>query len=136
MEITPYLTLRGDCRAAFEFYAATFRGTIEMMMSHADSPVAAQVPKDWHASIMHARLRVGNTVLMGSDAPPEQHQTPQGFSVSLAVDTPAEAERVFAALATNGAVRMQLQETFWATRFGMVVDRFGVPWMVNCEKAG
>jgi PhnB protein len=134
MDIHTYLTFRGDCRAAFELYAETLGGTIEMMMTHGDSPVAAQVPKEWQASIMHARLRVGSSVLMGSDAPPEHQETPQGFSVSLGVATPAEAERIFTKLAEGGTVRMPLQETFWAMRFGMFVDRFGVPWMVNCER--
>ncbi len=136
MDLTTYLTFRGDCRAAFELYAEALGGTIEMMMTHGDSPVAAQVPKEWHASIMHARLRVGNGVLMGSDAPPEHQETPQGFSVSLGVATPAEADRVFAKLSEGGTVRMPLQETFWAARFGMFVDRFGIPWMVNCERSG
>jgi len=136
MEITPYLTFRGDCRRAFELYAATFGGTIEMMLTAGESPMAAQVPKERHASIMHARLRVGSTLLMGSDAPPEMYEKAQGFSVSVSVATPAEAERVFAALGMDGTVRMPLQQTFWATRFGMVTDRFGIPWMVNCEQAG
>jgi PhnB protein len=133
MQITPYLTFNGNCAEAFRFYAESLGGTIEMMMSHGDSPVAAQVPKEWHSAIMHARLKVGDAVLMASDTPPEQGQTPQGFSVSLGVDTPAEAERVFKALADGGTVRMPLQQTFWAQRFGMLVDRFGIPWMVNCE---
>ena len=133
MQITPYLTFNGNCAEAFRFYAESLGGTIEMMMSHGESPIAAQVPKEWHSAIMHARLKVGDAVLMASDAPPEQGQTPEGFSVSLGVDTPAEAERIFEALAEGGTVRMPLQQTFWAARFGMVVDRFGIPWMVNCE---
>ncbi len=78
---------------------------------------------------------VGDKVLMGSDAPPERYQEPRGFSVSLSVKDPAEAERIFHALADNGTVQMPIQKTFWSVRFGMVVDRFGVPWMVNCEQA-
>jgi PhnB protein len=73
-------------------------------------------------------------MLMGSDAPPGHFQQPQGFSVSLIVDRPEDAERIFPALAENGTVRMPLQKTFWAIRFGMLVDRFGIPWMVNCEE--
>ena len=83
---------------------------------------------------MHARLVVGDRVLMGSDVPPDHHDKPQGFSVSLGIDTPAEAERIFRALAEGGTVQMPLQETFWALRFGTLVDRFGIPWMVNCER--
>jgi PhnB protein len=135
MELTPYLTFDGRCREAFEHYARVTGGTIEMMLSHTESPVADQVPKEWGPMIMHARLRVGNGVLMGSDAPPDRRQTPQGFSVSLGVEKPAEAERIFNGLADGGSVTMPLQQTFWAERFGMCVDRFGIPWMVNCEGA-
>jgi PhnB protein len=84
---------------------------------------------------MHARLTVGELVVMGSDAPPEMYQEPKGFSVSLSTEKPAEAERIFKALAENGSVKMPLQQTFWAVRFGTVTDQFGIPWMVNCEQA-
>jgi PhnB protein len=106
-----------------------------MMTTHGDSPMAQQVPSDWRNKIIHARLIVGDRVLMGSDVPPEHYEETKGFSVSLNVDDPAEAERIFNALAANGTVRMPLQQTFWAVRFGMLVDQFGVPWMVNCEQA-
>ncbi len=97
--------------------------------------MAQQVPSEWRNKIIHARLTVGDNVLMGSDAPPERYEEMKGFSVSLSVDDPAEAERIFNALVANGTVRMPLQKTFWAVRFGMLVDQFGVPWMVNCEQA-
>src|SRR5262244_3631955 len=119
MELNPYLTFDGRCEAAFTFYQRCLGGTIEMMMTHGNSPIADQVPKEWRAKIMHARLVIGDRVLMGSDAPPDRYAPPQGFSVSLGVDTPAEAERVFAALAENGSVQLPLQQTFWAARFGM-----------------
>ena len=96
--------------------------------------MAGQVAPEKHGSIMHARLTAGNSVLMGSDDPHGHQEAPRGFSVALGVDTPADAERIFQALADNGAVQMPLQETFWALRFGMAVDQFGIPWMVNCEK--
>ena len=135
MKLTPYLTFNGDCKAAFEFYAATLGGTIEMMMDHGSAPIAAHVPKEWHSKIMHARLRADGAVLMGSDAPPDQRQVPQGISVSLNVAAPADADRIFAALAAGGSVTLPISKTFWAERFGMCVDRFGIPWMVNCEGA-
>jgi PhnB protein len=84
---------------------------------------------------MHARLVLGDKVLMGSDAPPDHYEEMKGFSVTLGIDNPTEAERIFHALADSGMVRMPIQETFWAKRFGMLVDRFGTPWMINCEKA-
>jgi len=105
-----------------------------MMMNHGESPMAGDVPVDWQKKIMHARMTVGEAVLMGADAPPDRYDAPKGFSVSLGIDTPAEAERIFNALAAGGTVQMPIQPTFWAERFGMVVDRFDIPWMVNCEK--
>ena len=84
--------------------------------------------------IMHVHMTVGDQVLMGSDAPPGHFEKPQGFSVSLGIDDPAEAERVFNALAEGAQVTMPLQKTFWADRFGMLVDRYGTPWMVNCQQ--
>jgi PhnB protein len=93
------------------------------------------VPPEWRKKILHARLTVNGEVLMGSDAPPDRYEEPKGFSVSLQIKDPADAERIFASLAENGAVRMPLQQTFWAARFGMLVDRFGTPWMINCDQA-
>jgi PhnB protein len=134
MQLNPYLTFNGQCEAAFKLYEKCLRGKIEAMVSHGDSPMANQVPPEWRKKVLHARLVVGDEVLMGSDAPPERYEAPKGFSVSISVDDPAEAERIFHALAENGAVQMPLQKTFWAVRFGMLVDRFGIPWMVNCEQ--
>jgi PhnB protein len=134
MQINPYLLFTGQCEEAFKFYEKLLSGKIEMIMTHEGTPAAAQVPAEWRKKILHARMVVGGQVLMGSDAPPGRQEKPQGFSVSLSVKEPTEAERIFQALAENGAVRMPIQETFWAKRFGMVVDRFRIPWMVNCEK--
>lgn len=90
---------------------------------------------EWRNKILHARLTVGDQVLMGSDAPPDRYEPSKGFSVTLGVNDPAEAERLFKALAEKGTVQMPLEQTFWALRFGMLVDRFGIPWMINCEQA-
>jgi PhnB protein len=111
-------------------------GKIEGMMTHGESPMADQVPPGWRDRVMHARLVAGDAVLMGSDSPPEHYEKPQGISVSLNVDDPAVADRIFHALADNGSVSMPIQQTFWAARFGMLVDRFGIPWMINCEQRG
>ena len=135
MRANPYLTFDGQCENAFRYYERVLGGKIEMMLSHGASPVADEVPAAWRDRIMHARLVVDEVVLMGSDAPPDRVEKPQGFSVSLLVDDPSEAERIFHALAEQGTVRMPFGETFWAHRFGMLVDRFGIPWMVNCERA-
>lgn len=132
MELHAYLVFDGDCREAFEHYADVFDGAIDTMQTHGDSPIAGDVSPDWHGRILHASLYVGDALLMGSDAPPGQYERPAGFSVSVQIDDPEEAERVWAALADGGDVTMPLGETFWASRFGMLVDRYGVPWMVNC----
>ena len=132
MELNPYLTFNGQCEAAFKFYERCLGGKIEMMLSHGEAPTAAQAPPDWHRKIMHARLVVGGKMLMGSDAPPDRYERPKGFSVSIIVQGPAEAEHIFEALSEKGTVQMPLQQTFWATRFGTLVDQFGIPWMINC----
>jgi PhnB protein len=103
------------------------------MFTHAGTPAAAQVPPEWQNKIMHVSLKVGDDVLMGSDAPPERFKGSHGYSVNIAVEQPAEAERVFHALSANGKVHMPIGQTFWAERFGMLVDQFGIPWMVNCQ---
>ena len=135
MHLQPYLFFKGDCEAAFKFYERCLGGKIEALLTHAGTPAEKQVPAEWRNKIMHARLVVGDAVLMGSDVPPEHHKTPQGFSVTIHVTDPSEAERVFRALADNGNVTMPMAATFWAQRFGMLVDKFGTPWMVNCPPA-
>lgn len=135
MQANPYLFFDGQCKEAFEFYANLLGGKIDAMLTHEGTPAANHVPAEWRSKIIHARLALGNQMLMGSDAPPEHQQKPQGFSVNINVENPDEAERIFNALKENGKVTMPFGETFWAVRFGMLVDRFGIPWMVNCEKA-
>ncbi len=135
MQLNPYLTFDGQCEAAFKFYAQALGGKIVAMMPHEGSPMAEHVPAEWRKKIMHARLSIGDMVLMGSDSPPDRYEPMKGFSVTLSIDEPAEAERVFRALSPNATVQMPIQETFWADRFGMLVDQFGTPWMINCEKS-
>ncbi len=135
MQLNTYLMFNGQCEAAFKFYEQCLGGKIVAMITHAGSPAEGHVPSEWRDKIMHARLTVGDSVLMGSDAPPGHQQEAKGFSVNIAVEDPVEAERVFHALAEKGTVQMPIQTTFWAARFGMLVDRFGTPWMVNCELA-
>jgi len=134
MQLNPYLTFNGQCETAFKFYANCFGGKIEALLPHEGTPAEAHVPAEWRKKIMHARLVVDGQALMGSDAPPDHYQPPQGFSVTLDLKDPREADRIFASLAENGRIKMPIQETFWATRFGMLVDRFGIPWMINCAK--
>lgn len=134
MKMNAYLMFDGRCEAAFRFYEQVFGGKLELL-TYGRSPMAEQTPPEQRDKVMHVSLTVGDSVLMGSDAPPQFYEPMQGFHVTLVIDDPAEAERVFDALAEGGTVRMALQQTFWAARFGMLVDRFGTPWMVNCAQA-
>jgi PhnB protein len=135
MQLNPCLTFNGQCEAAFKFYEQCLGGNIQTMMTWGDSPMADQVPSEWRDRIIHATLIVGETALMGGDAPIDRYEEPRGFSVTIQINEPAEAERIFNALAENGTVTMPIQQTFWTVRFGMCVDRFGIPWMVNCLRA-
>jgi PhnB protein len=136
MQINPYLLFTGQCEEAFRFYEKLIGGKIELMMPHEGTPAEGGVSAEWKKKILHARMTTPGGVLMGSDAPPEHQQKAQGFSVSLSVDDPAEAERIYQGLAESATtVTMPMQETFWAKRFAMLTDRFGIPWMINCEKA-
>jgi PhnB protein len=134
MKLSPYLSFNGQCAEAFTFYAKCLGGKIVFMQTHGDSPMKDQVSADWQDKIMHATLAVGDTVLMGADMPPGQYAMPQGITISISVASPTDGERIFNALAENGQVNMPFQKTFWAAGFGMAVDRYGVPWMVNCEQ--
>jgi PhnB protein len=135
MQLQPYLHFNGDCEIAFRYYERCLGGKIEAMLTHAGSPAEQHVPAEWRSKILHARLVVADAVLMASDAPPGRYHKPQGFSVSIQISEPARAEDIFRALADGGTVIMPFEQTFWAARFGMLVDKFGIPWMVNCDWA-
>ncbi|MBI3675164.1 MAG: VOC family protein [Proteobacteria bacterium] len=134
MQSNTYLNFNGNCEEAFKFYEKSFGAKVEGMMTHEGSPAEANTPPEWRKKILHARLKIGDAIVMASDAPPGYYHKPQGFSVSLGVDTPADAERVFKELSERGEVRMPMAQSFFAARFGMVTDRFGIPWIVICEK--
>jgi PhnB protein len=135
MKINPYLTFDGRCEEAMNLYAKVLGGTIEATMRYEGTPVEAHVPAEWRRKVMHCCLKVGDMLLMASDAPPGQREPMKGMSVTLVMDDVAQAERVYAELSKGGTVGMPLQETFWAARFGMFTDRFGTPWMINCDRA-
>src|ERR1700730_8911394 len=116
-----------------KFYEQVLGGKIAFSMTWGEMPGADQSPAETHKQIMHATLIVGEARLMGADSPPGRYQQPKGIDVSIHVKDTAEGERIFNALAENGRVTMPFEETFWAARFGMLVDQFGIPWMVNCE---
>lgn len=131
-----YLFFNGQCAQALHYYADCLGGTIEMMMTHGEAPDPSQVSEDWHDKIMHGQLRIGDGLVMAADAPPEYEKQPQGFSIHVEIADPGSAERVFQRLAEKGEVRMPFAQTFWAYRFGMLVDRFGISWMISCADPG
>lgn len=135
MQSNTYLFFDGECKAAFKFYEQCLGGKIDEMMTYGDAPLSEEIPSEQRDRIMHANLTVDSLVLMGSDTPPDGFEKPQGFSVNLQFDDLVEAERIFQKLAENGTVKMPFQETFWSTRFGMLVDRFGTPWMIDVQPA-
>jgi len=134
MQMNAYLSFRGECEAAFEFYAECLGGKVGEIFRYAGTPLAEQVPADWQNKVMHGSLAVGQHVLMGGDVAPDRYEKPKGFSLSLHINGTTEAERIFHLLAKDGTVVMPLEKTFWTARFGMLIDRFGVPWLINGEE--
>ena len=133
--LNPYLFYQDTCEAAFNFYAKVLGGKIDALLRSSDAPAEMPAAPGREKTIMHARMSLPDgSVLMASDAPPEHVQKPQGFSISLTFTDVADAERKFNALADGGTVTMPFGKTFWAKGFGMCVDKFGTPWMVNSPK--
>ena len=132
MDTNVYLTFDGNCEEAFKFYERVLNGKIDALIPHAGTPAEQGVPPDWRDKILHAKLTAEGAVLMGSDD--QRYQPPsKGIVVALQLKNPEQADRIFAALAEGGTVQMPIQQTFFAARFGMLVDRFNIPWMINCE---
>jgi PhnB protein len=134
--LNPYLFYDSNCEAAFKFYEKTLGGKIEMMLRNEEGPPEMASSPERKHKIMHARMTIGDQVLMASDAPPDHFHKPQGFAVSLTVHDPAEAERKFKALSEGGSVNMPFGKTFFSKGFGMCSDQFGIPWMVNSPLEG
>ena len=131
LQLDNYMFFDGNCADAMRLYERTLGGKLQLM-THGDSPMAAQTPPGSANRIMHARLELDGRLLMASDSMVGQpYEGMKGFSLSLIYPTVAEAQRIFAALADGGQVTMPIAKTFWAEAFGMLVDRFGTPWMVN-----
>lgn len=131
MQMNAYLSFRGECEAAFKFYAECLGGKLGEIFRYAGTPLAEQVPADWQNKVMHGSLTVGDQVFMGGDVAPGRYEKPKGFSLLLHINSTTEAERIFNLLAKDGTVVMPLEKTFWAARFGMLIDRFGMPWLIN-----
>ena len=127
-----YVNFAGKCAEAFRFYEQHLGGTVSMMMTHGQAPDQSSVKPEWKDMVLHARMSLGGTELMGADIP--QAEPMRSAYLSLLVDSDDEAERAFAALAGGGQILMPIAETFFATRFGQVRDRFGVNWMILHER--
>src|SRR3989442_10937445 len=136
MQIQPYLFFDGRCEEAVEFYRSALGAEVTMLMRFKDSPDSGMCPAGAGDKVMHASFRIGDTTVMASDGQCEGLPSFQGFSLSLTVPTEAEAERLFASLGEGGQVQMPLAKTFFSPRFGMVADRFGVPWMIHVAPPG
>ena len=135
MQINPYILFNGQCEEAMRFYEKCLGGKIAMIMTYGESPAASHVPPEMAKQIIHATLTVGDFNLQASDCPPDKYAKPQGFSVTLQVKDAAKAGSVLKALAEGGNITMPFSSTFWSPGFGMLSDRFGIPWMVNCNPA-
>jgi len=135
MDIIPHLNFNGQCKEAFEFYARVLDGEIKFSMTWGEMPGggADQFPPETHKLIMHTTIEVDGNFIMGADSPPGRYTEPKGISVSITVKSKDKAERVFNALAEGGKVTMPFEQTFWSPGFGMCVDRFGIPWMINTQ---
>jgi len=141
MKISVHLLFSGQCAEAFAAYARIFNGAIVFQMKYRDSPMAAQVPADWQDQVYHATLTIGGITILGGDVQPADHRAlstdnpMQGVALVVNPGGRDEAQRIFEALSSDGVVKMPLQETFWAAAFGVVVDRYGVEWSINCDAA-
>jgi PhnB protein len=135
MKISTYLNFNAQCDDAISFYEKALGAKLLFKMTWGESPMANELPAEAHNLIMHATLALGDGQIMCADSPPGQYEKPAGMSVSLHVADAAEGERIFKALSEDGKVTMEFQKTFWSPGFGMCVDQFGIPWMVNTEGA-
>jgi PhnB protein len=134
MRVEPHLLFPGTCGEAFDLYAKVLKGEVAFKMTYGSSPEDMRGPAEWHDKLIHATLKLDGGNISGNDAPPNMYQKPQGIQMTLQTDDPKEAERVFNELSAGGSVQMPLQETFWAAKFAMITDKFGIPWMINCSK--
>jgi PhnB protein len=133
MQLSVHLNFDGQCATAFRHYERRLGGKLTMLMSYGDSPMADKVPVEWRERIVHATLELGGMRLFGADVSPDSYVVPQGFAVTLSVKDVERGRELFGTLAEGGTLRMPFQKTFWSPGYGLLVDRFGVPWEINCE---
>ena len=134
MKLDVYLNYGGNCEQAFRFYEQQLGGKITMMMRHGEQPNAANVPANWRNAVLHARIEFGKTVLMGADIPPDRFQPMRSAYLTLSADSAEQAELLYALLTDGGQIFMKMEETFFASRFAMLRDKFGTSWMLLHER--
>ena len=134
MRLNPYLTFDGECEAALKFYERVLGAQVTVKMTYGETPAAEHVPPETHKLIIHSTLTIGDQQLMAADAVPGTYAEPKGVYIAIHINGFGEARRTFDALAEGGKVEMGFEKTFWAAGFGQCVDRFGIPWMINCEQ--
>ena len=132
MSLSFHIDFNGQCREAFEFYAEHLKGTIGTMLEFKDSPTSTSVPKEWQHKIVHANISIEGIELAGADVGPEQYKKPRGFNILLGLNAESTVKSVFDQMSVGGEVIFPPQKTFWSPCYAIVVDRFGVPWKLNC----
>ena len=135
MKLYTYLNYGGNCRQAFEFYVEHLGGRITMLTTHGEQPTGSTVPPEWKNAVLHARIDLGETTVLGADIPPDRFQPMRSAYLTLMLESVSEAERIYALLGDGGQIFMPMNETFFAHRFAMLRDRFGTSWMLIHERA-
>jgi PhnB protein len=130
VQLHTYLNYGGNCEEAFKFYEKHLDGKITMLMRHGDQPGNVDVAPEWKRAVLHARMNIGGTELLGADIPPDRFQPIRSAYLSLTLGSDQEAERVYALLSDDGQIFMPMEETFFASRFAMLRDKFGTSWML------
>ena len=133
MKLFTYLNYGGNCRQAFEFYEEHLGGRITMLTTHGENSEPGRTPPEWKGAVLHARIDLGETTVLGADIPPDRFQPMRSAYLTLMPDSVEEAERVYALLTEGGQIFMAMEQTFFARRFAMLRDRFGTSWMLLCE---
>jgi PhnB protein len=134
MKLSVYLNYPGVCEQAFRFYEQHLGGKISMLQPHGRQPAPSRLPPDWETKVLHARMEIGGTVVMGADIPGAEPM--RSAYLTLTAPTPEESERLYALLSEGGEIFMKMEETFFAKRFAMLRDKFGTSWMLLCEPEG
>jgi PhnB protein len=132
MKLNTYVNFAGKCAEAFRYYEQHLGGRVTSMTTHAQAPAQSRIDPEWKDAVLHARISIGDTDLLGADIPGAEPM--RSAYLTLHVDSDSDAERIYAALGDGGRVLMKLEETFFASRFGQVRDRFGINWMILHER--